>query len=528
LVHHAFSRNPARSRNPRILALTALAVAAGLALSACSAADTETASGEPVEQILRFGISGEPQDVRVGVDSGGTGYMLDALIHRGLMTYADDGTVQPGLAESYEEIDAATYSFTLREGLTFSDGTPLTSANVKNTLLFLAEPANGARTLAAMRGITEIETPDDLTVIVHLAENNGSFVSYLADSTAFIAPDEALVAGAVSTIGAGPFTIEEDEAGVQLVLAKSDSYYDADAVALEQIDLVFYADGSARTNALVAGDVDLIDYVPWEDFSRLESTDGLVVDAQNGLLMDVEFNVTEGPFANPLVREAVAYAINRDSIVDAAFFGNAQAIYGPPIPETSEFYTEESQNLWEYDPEHAKDLLEEAGYPDGFSTTILTTSQYVFHQDTALTVQADLAEIGITATLDSIDWPSRMEKATSGDYEMKINGWGGIVADPAYLESYLGSPDLSKSYGWSNPEIMSLLATGRSGDDEATREEAFAEAIELIGTDVPFIPVVQRGQAFAYTDNVEGFANLPGFLTFFSGYSFTETSMTAD
>lgn len=525
---HESARGRSAGRQ-RASALVALAAAASLALTACAApAETPTEAPElAADQALRFGISGEPQDVKVGADQGATGYMLNSLIHRGLVAYDAAGEIIPALAESYEAIDAANYSFTLREGLTFSDGTPLTSENVKNTLLFLSDPANGARTLAAMRGIEDVETPDDRTVIVHLADNNAEFLYYLADSTAFIAPDDVLVAGAISTIGAGPFVIEKDEAGVQLELVKNEAYYDAANVTLESLDLVFYPDGTARTNALVSGDVDLIDYVPWEQFSTLEATPGVTIDVQNGLMMDVEFNVTSGPFADPLVREAVAYAINRDNVVEAAFFGNAKAVYGPPIPESSEYYTEESQNLWSYDPEHAKELLAEAGYPDGFSATILTTSQYIFHQDTALTVQADLAAIGIDTTLDSPDWPTRMAKATSGDYQIKVGGWGGIVPEPAYLEFHLAGPDLAKSFGWSDPELQAALEEGRTGKDAEARKAGYADAFEQVAEKAPFIPLVQRGQAFAYNETVSGFANLPGFLTFFSGYTFTDTKITA-
>lgn len=310
-----------------------------------------------------------------------------------------------------------------------------------------------------------------------------------------------------------------------MTLAKNPDYYDAGAVALNQIKLVYYADGTARTNALISGDVDLIDYVPWENFGRLKGTDGITVDAQNGLLMDVEFNVTKGPFAKPEVREAVAYAINRDSVVQAAFFGNAQAVYGPPIPKESPYFTQESQHLWSYDPQKAKELLAQAGYPSGFSATLLATSQYVFHQDTALTVQADLKKIGINLTLDSPDWPTRMAKATKGDYDIKINGWGGVVSDPSYIESYLGGPDLAKSYGWNNKAIMAQFAKGRTAATEEERKAAYTKAIMSLQTNVPFVPLVQRGQAFAYTSRVHNFHNLPGFLTFYSGYTLAETSI---
>jgi ABC-type transport system substrate-binding protein len=517
-------RSPARPR--RIVALASAAtLALTLGLSACSGSSPGPGP-ESGGQTLRFGLSGEPQEVKVGADSGATGYMLDSLIHRGLLTLGSEGKVAPGLAESWKVVNPATYSFKLRDGLKFSDGSPLTSKNVKNSLLFLADPAHGARTLQAMSGIKTVDTPDDTTVVVHLKENNSSFLGYLADPTAFIAPDSALTAGGnAEKVGAGPFSISSEEEGVSMTIAKNPDYYEAGAVKLDKVDLVYYADGTARTNALISGDVDLMDYVPWEEFSRLKATEGVTVDAQNGLLMDVEFNVTEGPFAKAKVREAVAYALNRDSVVDAAFFGNAQAVYGPPIPKESPYYTDESQKLWSHDPAKAKELLTEAGYPNGFSATLLATSQYVFHQDTALTVQADLKEIGIDVKLDSPDWPTRMEKATKGSYDIKINGWGGVVADPSYVESYLGGPDLAKSYGWKDRAIMAEFAKGRTGATEAARKAAYSEAFQSLRTNVPFVPLVQRGQAFAYSKRVQDFHNLPGFLTFYSGYTLANTSM---
>lgn len=519
--------HPRTARRRRLTALvSAVTVATMLGLSACSG--TDSGGTDSSQQSLRFGLSGEPQEVKVGADSGATGYMLDSLIHRGLVTLDKDGKVAPGLAESWQVEDPSTYAFTLRPGLKFSDGSPLTSENVKNSLEYLGDPAHGARTLQAMRGIKSIDTPDDTSVVVHLKENNSSFLGYLADPTAFVAPDDALAAGGnAEKVGAGPFTIASENQGVSMTIAKNPGYYAAETVPLDQIELVYYADGTARTNALISGDVDLIDYVPWEEFSRLQGTDGVTVDAQNGLLMDVEFNVTEGPFANPKVREAVAYAINRDSVVDAAFFGNAQAVYGPPLAEDSPYFTPESQQLWSYDPQKAKDLLTEAGYPDGFSADLLTTSQYVFHQDTALTVQADLKKIGIDLKLDSPDWPTRMEKATKGDYDIKINGWGGVVADPSYIESYLGGPDLAKSYGWDDKAIMAQFARARTAPTEAEAKAAYSKAIGSLQTDVPFVPLVRRGQAFAHTERVQNFHNLPGFLTFYSGYTLAETSLAS-
>lgn len=509
----------------RAVAALALATAATITLAGCASTSGDGAATD-VEQNLVFGLSGEPQDIRAGADQGGTGYIMDSLIHLGLLSYDADGQIVAALAETHEQIDNATYRFVLRDGLTFSDGTPLTSQNVSDTFMYYGDPANGARTVKGMSNIESIEIVDDAEFVVHLATNDPDFFEYAADPTAFIALPDALASDATTTIGAGPFVIEKESEGVSLSLAKNPEYFAADDVTLDGLELVYYADTNARTNALLSGDVDLIDYVAWEDFDRIEGTEGLVMDAQPGTLMNVEFNVTEGPFADPKVRQAVAYAINRDSVATAAFSGHASTLYGVPLGEGSPFASDLSDAMFEYDPEHAKELLAEAGYADGFTASLLTSSQYAFYQDTALTVQADLDAIGIDVTLDSVDWATRTQKSTDGDYDIKIGGGGGVVTSPAYLEAWIGGPAIARSFGYDNADLMAAFAAGRTGATEEERAAAYDEAFAIMKDDVPVVELVQREQGFAYKNTVTGFANLPGFLTFYSGDTFVSTKIT--
>lgn len=506
-----------------MLAVSALLAACGGGASS-SSGDGSGSAAPADQQILKVGLSSEPQPVVVGADQGAVGYSVDTLIGRGLTQYDATGNIVPALAADYQAVDGSTYQFTLRSGLKFNDGSPLTADNVKNTLLYLSKPENAARTVKGMQNIESIDAAGD-QVTVHLKSNDPDFPQYLADPTAFIAPDSSLNTKTPAYVGAGPFSVKEIQNGVQMVLVKNPDFYDAANVKLEEVDLIYYPDGQARTNAIISGQVDLIDYVPWTDFATLKATPGLSLDAEAGPMMDVEFNVTEGPFANPLVREAVAYAVNRDNVAKAAFFGNATVNYGIPLDQNSPYNTQESQNLWSYDPDKAKQLLAEAGYPNGFSATLLTTSQYTFHQDTALSVQADLKNIGIDLTLDSPDWATRQQDSTNGKYDIKVNGWSGIVTSPAYLEAALGGPNVAKSYEYNNPDLMAALAAGRTGDTEADRKAAYANAFELIQKDVPLVPLVQREQGFAMNDKVQGFSNIPGFPSFYSFYTITSTYM---
>ena len=518
------------TRSTRSLRTTLLATAAAgaLVLSACSSPGADAGNDGAALQHLTIGLSADVADLKPARDQGAAAMMLDTLLHRGLLAYNAQAEVVPALAESFTQVDETSYSFTLREGLTFHDGTPLTSANVKNTLEYLATPDSGAKIYGTMSQLDSVETPDERTAIVHLKTVNVAFPQYLADTTAAIVPDSALAAEGTSWVGAGPYSLESNDKGISFGLTKNPDYYAADTVALETITLSIYADGQARTNALIAGDVDLIDFVPWEDFDRVESTPGLKLDAQSGPFMYVHFNVTDGPFADERVRRAVALAVNRDNVASAAFSGQATLIAGAPIPTDSEFYDKTLANGWATDVDEARALLAEAGFPNGFTTTLLTSSQYAFHQDTALSVQADLAQIGITAELDAPDWATRQEKAAAGNYDIAIAGSAGVVNDPSFLTNFVSGPAANnRSFGFDDPELNGLLADGLTAEPGAARKAAYDLVQQRILDTVPFASLVGRSQAFGYTDKLTGFANIPGFLTFESGYTLADASLSS-
>ena len=457
--------------------------------------------------------------------------MLDTLLHRGLLGYDGAGEVVPALAESFTTSDDNTeFTFTLRPDLTFSDGTPLTSENVKKTLEFLATADSGAKIYATMSQLESVETPDELTAIVKLSSPNVAFPAYLADTTAAILPDEAFEAEGTAWMGAGPFILEETQQGVSFSLVKNPDFYDASNVHFDEITITIYADGQARLNALLAGDVDLMDFVPWESFDQVESRDDLVLDAQGGPWMYLHFNVEKGgPLADPKVRQAIALAVNRENVRDAAFSGQATLVAGAPIPEESAFYNDELAHGWDQDIERAKELMAEAGYADGFEAVLLTSSQYAFHQDTALSVQPDLAEIGITTTLDAGDWATRQQKAAEGEYDIAVAGSAGVVNDPSFLVNFVtGPPANNRSYGFDDPELNELLAAGLVAASEADRKAAYDAVQERIIETVPFASLVARSQAFAYTDKLTGFSNIPGFLTFESGYTIVGAKLAED
>lgn len=502
----------------RIFGAVAVGLAFALALTSCAAPEDPAAEpgagAEPrADQTLSIALSVEPPSISSIGDLGGPANVVFGLIHRGLTKYDNEGKVTNALAEKVDSKDGKVYTVTLRDDLTFSDGSPLTSANVKNSLLHWADPAAAAHSYTGMSTIASIETPDEKTAVITLKSVNTSFEEYLADTAAPILPDAALEPGADAWVGAGPFTLADWEQGMSMTLQKNENYFDSDKVVLEQIDLGFYSDATARLNALTSGGVDFVESVPWESFDSLEGTPGVKLDAKTSMFQYLMFNVTaEGPLQNPLVREAIAYAINRENTVDAAFYGRGAPLAG------IQGAGDEGENLWSHDPEKAKELLAEAGYPDGFSVKFLAFSGG-FYQDLALSIQADLKEVGLDVELDLPDLATHQQRKFDGDYEMTLNGTYPTVSDPLeYLSTIVvgGPKSNSRSFGYDNEQLNQALAEGQPLIDEAAREKALDGVLEIIEKDVPVAMFNLREVGFAYTDKLVGFATLPRVAPFSS------------
>ena len=514
------------------MATFAALTAAAVVLAGCAATGDSDDSGDAApaaEQVLRYGNSGEPQPIQAGLDQGNVGVTMDTLVHAGLVTWNKDEELVPYLAESYEQLDTTTYSFTLREGLTFQDGEPLTSENVAASLMYLADPANGAKSVTGLSDIESVDTPDELTAIVTLSAPNSAFLEYLADPTSAIYPDDALEFGATAEIGAGPFQIEEKTDGVGMTLTRFDGFWDAENVTLETIEITYYADATARVNALLAGEIDFMDFVPWADFERLDTTEGIVLDQEEAQFMYVYFNVTEGsPMSDPVVRRAVATAIDRQSVIDSAFFGYGTASSSIPVAEGSVADVPEAEEPFEYDPDAAHQMLRDAGYEDGEITLDFTTSsQYAFLLDSALSIQADLEAVGITVNIVDVDYATYQELGTNGEYDITTVGGAGAVLNPFWIKNYVTGPDsYVRSFGYDNEELNAALDTGLRGATEEEQREGFVEAFTIINEDVPFTMVGRRNQAYAYTDNVTGFDAFPGFLNLYSGIAVQDIVIT--
>jgi ABC-type transport system substrate-binding protein len=513
----------ASTREDRVMSLTAsrravLTGAAALPFLRMPGARAETPG------TLTFGLSSYPPNISPWANTGTAAATIKLMIYRGLVGFAPDGSLRAELAESWAPEGSLAWVFKLRDAK-FQNGEKVTSADVKWTIEQVAGEKSTAYLRSQMQSIDKIETPDDKTVRLVMKEPAATLPLWFAN---FHMPIISRVSDPKTPVGAGPFVIKAQERGVSIDLEASPSYYKPGLPRLKAIRAVAYADENLRVAALQAGDVDLIEYVPWQSMETIGKDNKLTLDAVDGPYMYLVFNATKPPFDDARVRKAVAHAIKREEIVKAAFFGRGSALAHLPIPQASEFFNPEHENDWKYDPALAKKLLADTGHPDGFACSFLSTAQYGMHKDSAEVVQQNIAAIGIKAELNLPDWATRVTIGNKGQYDMAMMGDAADSNDPDGVAKAIDgslSPSYSRSFGLKTDKITALIKAGRGEFDLSKRKAIYKELETQVREEAPIVGLAWRSQGYAMQKRVSGFKNLPGALTFYSGTTFEDATV---
>ncbi|WP_145145090.1 ABC transporter substrate-binding protein [Roseomonas gilardii] len=490
---------------------------------------TMLAGGRPARaagDMLRFALSTFPPNWRPYTHTGAAGGAVKLMLHRRLVRYDSQGTPQAELAESWTREADGSYLFRLREGLRFQNGDPVDAEAVKYSLEQIANPRSSAFLRVPLSIITGIDVVDARTVRIRLREHSVTLPLYLASYNCPIISPKSTDAEA---IGCGPYRLADQERGTRLDFTAFDGYYRPGLPRTPKLRFLNYADESLRVAALQAGDVDMIEYVPWQSMDGIEANARLQLDGvPDGAFMCLTFNCKQGPFTDPRLRRAVGHAVNRADVVQAAFFGRATPLEGLPSPASSPFTDPAALKVFPHDVARARQLMAEAGMAGGFSTTILATSTYNMVKNTAEVAQRNLAEIGIQATLQMPDYPTRINQGNRGQFEMSIMGYGMDFNDPDALTTFLASnPQGSyvRSWGYVNERLDGLLQRARAEFDDEARKALYREITPIAAQDAPVVGLAWRSQAFAMKKEVTGFRNLPGALTFSAIVSLEEVSI---
>ncbi|WP_199252612.1 ABC transporter substrate-binding protein [Chachezhania sediminis] len=402
--------------------------------------------------------------------------VLYTNVFEGLTRFMGDGSVVPGLAESWDiSEDGKTYTFHLRDGVHFHDGTIMDAEDVKFSLdRARADDSTNAQK-ALFSGIESVEVVDPLTVKVTLAEPQGSLLFNLAWGDAVIVAPETIGDIKEHPVGTGAYTFKEWVKGDKIVLDRNPDYW-GEQPAIAEATFKFISDPTAAFAAVMAEDVDAFAGFPApENLPQFEADPRfqVLVGSTEGETI-LAMNNKEAPFDNKLVREAVAHAINRQEIIDGAMYG-----YGTPIgthfaPHNPAYV--DLTGLSDYDPEKSKALLAEAGFPDGFETTLyLPPPSYARRGGEIIANQ--LAQVGIKANIENVEWAQWLESVFKGkNFGLTIVSHTepmdiGIYARPDYYFQY------------DNPAFQELMAKLNATTDPDQRTAMLQEAQKIIAED---------------------------------------------
>ena len=442
--------------------------------------------------------------------------VLYTNVFEGLTRFMGDGSVVPGLAESWEiSEDGLTYTFKLREGVTFHDGTTMDAEDVKFTLdrINAEDSANAQKALYA--AISEVNVIDPQTVEVKLSEPNGNMLFNLAWGDAVIVAPETVEAIKQTPIGTGAFKFENWNQGDKITLTRNDDYW-GEAPALASATFKFISDPTAAFASVMAEDVDVFTGFPApENIPQFEADPRfqvLIGSTEGETILSI--NNKREPFDNVKVREAVAHAIDRQAIIDGAMFG-----YGTPIGTHFAPHNPDYVDLTEmssYDPEKSKALLAEAGFPDGFETTLhLPPPSYARRGGEIIAAQ--LAEVGIKAQITNVEWAQWLETVFKGkDFGLSIVSH----TEPMDINIY-ANPDYYFQYD--NAEFQSLITEFNKTAEPAARTEMLAKAQRMIAEDYVNGYLFQLAFPTIAKAGVEGlWVNAPTQATDLTGVSWAE------
>lgn len=442
--------------------------------------------------------------------------VLYSNVFEGLTRFMGDGSVVSGLAESWEiSADGTVYTFNLRSGVTFHDGTTMDATDVVFSLdRARADDSTNAQK-ALFAGITTVEAMGDHTVKVTLDKPNGSFLFNMAWGDAVIVAPESIENIKQMPVGTGAFKFVNWVQGDKIELARNDAYWGT-APALETATFKFISDPTAAFAAVMAEDVDVFSGFPApENLPQFEADPRfqVLVGSTEGETI-LSTNNKMPPFDNPLVRAAVAHAIDRQAIVDGAMFG-----YGTPIgthfaPHNPAYVDLKADSA--FDPEKAKALLAEAGFADGFETTLhLPPPSYARRGGEIIAAQ--LAEVGIKAVITNVEWAQWLETVFRGkNFGLTIVSHTepmdiGIYANPDYYFQY------------DNPAFQDIMTTLNATTDPDARTALLGDAQRMISGDYVNGYLFQLAALSVAKADVQGlWTNAPTQATDLTGVSWAD------
>ncbi len=441
-------------------------------------------------------------------------------IYESLVYFDQNSELQPLLATDWEAVDDLTWEFSLRQGVKFHDGSELTAEAVKASFDRLLDPEVASPRFFLFSMLEEVIIVDDYTVQfvtqfpfaplpAHLAHNGGAIISLAAIEADYAEMEAGNDPGtylSTNPVGTGFFKLESWEPGNQLKLVRNEDYWGENA-KLASVTFRVVPESLTRLSELETGFAHIADPVEPSDISRVNNMDNAYMDITSVTVMAyIGYNCDKAPYDDVRVRQAIAMAINKEEIIEGAYEGTAIPAEGPIAPGV--FGHDETIRGLPYDPERARELLADAGYADGFSTTIWTNDNPVRIM-IAEYVQSELRDLNIDVEVEVLEWGAYLENTAAGMHDMFILGWSTPTLDADYAVYALFHSDNVGDPGnrafFRNEAADELLDRGRQEPDPDERLKIYSELQEILIEEAPMLYLVYNENLAGVNNNVKNF-----------------------
>lgn len=436
---------------------------------------------------LRIGLNSDLFTMDPQLSNAAVDRQVYQSIFNPLVRLNKDLTLKPELAEKWEFTDPTTLVMNLRKGVKFHDGTDFNAKAVKFNFDRMMNPDTKSLRASEIAAIKEVQVVDDYTVKFILKSPSAPLLAILSDRAGMIISPAAIEKYgkdlARNPVGTGPYQFVEWVTGDHLTVKKYDGYWEkgADGQPLPYLDQVIYkpvTDASVRLTSVKTGTLDLIDQIASKDYAALKGSKDPIMDEVAGLgWQALEINNAKPPFDKVEVRQAINYAVDRDSIVKDVLFGIATAGQGP-IPPSSWAY-DASVNTYKRDVNKAKELLTKAGLtpPVKFDCMIVNTPDALL---LGQAIKEELAQGGFDMNIVQLDFPTALAKQNAKDYTCFQIGWSGRPDPDANYYQFIYSKGSNNVYNYGNPKVDDLLDKARASYDQAQRKQFYTDSIKVV------------------------------------------------
>jgi peptide/nickel transport system substrate-binding protein len=484
---------------------------AGVTAAAVVPAPTAAAKTPKPGGILTIGTNQDAVGFDPQVSNATASSRILENIYSGLLRFNEKLEIQLDLAESYTVDSPTQYTFKLRKGVKFHNGRELKAADVKYSFERIKDPATGSSRASQFALLDSIATPDDYTVVLKLKSPYAPLLSVLAgrDTGAIVAKEVVEANGGKLdkvAVGTGPFMLAEYIPNTHTRLVKNPDYFIPGHPYLDGVTYQPIPDDTARSTAVRTGAVDMIEYAPPKDLTALKADPKIVITGDgNNNVRFLAFNMTVKPFDNQKVRQAIAWAIDRQQVMDAAVSGAGTPLTaGPFLPS---FWPGLQQPVYKQDIAKAKQLLTEAGYPNGFTAKLKNTPTYSFLGNAGIVVQEQLKAVGINFEIVSLEWSVFLADYLGKNFEAAVSGYSAFADPDAPLDGTYVTGRKNNFMSYSNPKFDALVAQAAATSDQAQRAQLYRDAQTILLDDSPMVFLYAANEYEAMQSYAKGYVH---------------------